>query len=164
MFSAASDMEIIWEKSSAYWFDKYTHKPEWLNKYNWQWAEEGDLFKLLGIPFGLNLNTHDIDNFLYQKIAKKKLDYRSTMELSLAGRTVICNQVLLSTLWFFITVWGGSNKILNKIRGAIRNYLWSVKEQLTRTRASWRECCLKKNYGGLGLVDPEAAKTSFLCK
>ena len=38
------------------------------------------------------------------------------------------------------------------------------KEQLTRTRVSWRECYLKKKKGGLGLVDPEAAKTSLLWK
>ena len=29
---------------------------------------------------------------------------------------------------------------------------------------SWQECCLKKKYGGLGLVDPEEAKTSLLGK
>ena len=86
------------------------------------------------------------------------------MKLSLAGRIVICNYVLLSILWFFITVWGGSNKILKKIRGAIRNYLWSGKDQLTRTRVSWKKCCLRKKDGGLGLVDPEEAKTSLLCK
>lgn len=34
MFSEASGMEINWEKSSTYWFDKYTHKPEWLTRYN----------------------------------------------------------------------------------------------------------------------------------
>ena len=142
-FSEASGMEINWDKSCPYWFDKYTHRPEWLAGYNWKWAEEGDLSKLLGTPFGLNLNTPDVDKFLYNKISKK-LDYWSTIKLSLGGRIVICNQVLLSTLWFFITVWGGSNKILTKIRGAIRNYLRSGKEQLTRTRVSWRECCLKK--------------------
>lgn len=37
-------------------------------------AEEGDLPKLSGIPFGLNLNTNDVDNFLYDTISKK-LDY-----------------------------------------------------------------------------------------
>jgi hypothetical protein len=156
-------MEINWDKSCTYWYDKYTHKPEWLAGYNWRWAEEGDLSKLLGTPFGLNLNVSDVDHFLYSKISRK-LAYWSTMKLSLAGRTLICNHVLLSTLWFFISVWGGSNKILTKIRGAIRNYLWSGKEQHSRTRVSWRECCLKKKYGGLGLVDPEAAKTSLLCK
>jgi hypothetical protein len=148
-------MEINWEKSSAYWFDKFTHKPVWLNEYGWQWTEEEDLLKLLGTPFSLNLDTKVVDQFFYGKIIKK-LEYWRTMKLSLAGRAIICNQVFLSTLWFFITVWGGSNKIL--IRGAIRNYLCSVKEQLTRTRVSWRECCMKKKYGGLDLIDPKGAK------
>ena len=86
--------------------------------------EEGDLSKFLDTPFGQNLDTKDVDQlFIYGKITKK-LDYWSTMKLLLAGRAVICNQVLLSTLWFFITVWGGSYKIISQIRGAIRNYLW----------------------------------------
>ena len=74
VFSAASGMEINWEKSSAYWFDRFTHKPEWLNEYQWQWATEGELSKLLGTPFGLNLKTLDVDQFLYGKITKK-LEY-----------------------------------------------------------------------------------------
>jgi hypothetical protein len=67
-------MEISWDKSYAYWFDKYTHKPKWLGRYNWKLAEEGDLSKLLGTLFGLNLNTKDVDHFLYNKISKK-LEY-----------------------------------------------------------------------------------------
>lgn len=39
-----------------------------------KWSEEGQLSKLLGTPFGLNLNTPDVDQFLYTKITKK-LDY-----------------------------------------------------------------------------------------
>ena len=42
--------------------------------------------------------------------------------------------------------------------------MWSGKDQLTWTRVSWQECCLKKKYVGLGLVDPEEAKTSLLYK
>ena len=101
VFYEASGMRINWEKSCAYWNDKFMHKPEWLSGYYWRWAEEGDMFKLLGTPFGLNLNIRDVDSFLYNKISKK-LDYWSTMRLSLAGRIVICNQVLLSTLWFLL--------------------------------------------------------------
>ena len=74
VFSDASGMEINWNKSCTHWFDKYTHNPEWLARYNWRWAEDGDLSKLLGTPFGLSLNKHDFDWFLYNKIYKK-LDY-----------------------------------------------------------------------------------------
>ena len=65
---------------------------------------------------------------------------------------------------FFYLRMEGSNKILGKIRGAIRNYLWSRKEQRSRTRVSRRECYLKKKYGGFRLVDPEQDNTSLLCK
>lgn len=86
------------------------------------------------------------------------------MKLFVVGPAIMCNHVLLCTLWFFISVWEGFNKILDKIRGTIRNYLWSGKDQHSWTMISWRECCLKRGFGGLGLVDPEAAKTSLLCK
>ena len=56
VFSLASGMKVNWERSCTYRFDKYTHKPEWLNEYNWQWTEEGDMSKLLWTPFRLNLN------------------------------------------------------------------------------------------------------------
>lgn len=163
VFNASSSMEINQEKSCAYWFHKYVNQPEWLKGYNWQWVEEGNLSKLPSTPFGLNLNTTDVDRFLYGKTTKK-LDYWSTMKLSLAGRVVIYNQLLLSTLWFLITVWGGSNKILRKFKGAICNYLRSRKERLTCIKVSQRECCLKKKYCGLGPENPEAAKTNLLCK
>lgn len=38
------------------------------------------------------------------------------------------------------------------------------KRELTYTRVSWKECCMKKKYNGLGLMDLEAAKTNLLCK
>ena len=69
VFSTTSSMEINWEKLYAYLLKKYTHKPEWLNGYNWKWADEGDLSQLSGTPFGVNLDIHDVDRFLYAKIA-----------------------------------------------------------------------------------------------
>ena len=36
LFSDASGMKINWEKTCAYWFDKFTHKPVWLAGYNWR--------------------------------------------------------------------------------------------------------------------------------
>jgi hypothetical protein len=34
IFSQTSGMEINWDKSYAYLFDKYMHKSEWLLRYN----------------------------------------------------------------------------------------------------------------------------------
>lgn len=67
-------MEINWDKMCAYWFDKYTHKPNWFARYNLKWAEEGKLSTFLGNLFELDLNTLDVDQFMYT-IISKKLNY-----------------------------------------------------------------------------------------
>ncbi len=84
--------------------------------YYWKWAEERDVAELLGTPFGLNLETKDVDHLFYSKF-KKKLGYWSTMKLSLTDKAAIYNQVFISTLWFYIIVWGGSDKIFSTIEG-----------------------------------------------
>jgi hypothetical protein len=68
-----------------------------LNHYQWKWAKEKNITKLLGIPFGLGLEVKDIDAFLLNKIKKKLLFWCST-HISLVGRTFIVNQILLATL------------------------------------------------------------------
>ena len=70
-FSEASGMKINWKKPSAYWYDRFTHKPEWFVSYNWIWAEKCDIYKFSGTASGLNLETKDVDQILYNKIAKK---------------------------------------------------------------------------------------------
>lgn len=70
VFSRAFGMEINWHKSCAYWIDRLTPKPTWLKQYNWPWAEENKLSKLLGTPFGLNLQILDVYQFLIKKISK----------------------------------------------------------------------------------------------
>jgi hypothetical protein len=68
-------------------------------------VKDGELIKLLGVPFGLNLNTKEVDAFLIEKLWKK-FKYYNTFHLPLIGRVVVINFVLASTLWFFIRVWG----------------------------------------------------------
>ena len=53
--------------------------------------------ELLGTPFGLNLETKDVDHLFYSKFFKK-LGYWSTMKLSLTDKAAIHNQVFISTL------------------------------------------------------------------
>ena len=50
----------------------------------WQWADEKDLSKLLGTPFGIDVDTEDIDSFLIKRV-KAKLDYWVTTKLSLVA-------------------------------------------------------------------------------
>lgn len=87
------------------------------------------------------------------------------MKLSLVGRAVIVNQVLLSTsLWFFINIWEGLGKILRKFCNNLKNFLWAGKDQRARTRVACNVCCKKKSKGDLGLMDLKLAKQNLLCK
>lgn len=94
-----------------------------------------NLSKLLGTHLDYSFNAIGVDQFPNTNDSKN-LDYLSTMKLTLAVKVIIYNHVPLSTTWFFIIVWGGSNKILRKIRGIYCNYLWFSDEQLTRLRVS----------------------------
>jgi hypothetical protein len=60
-------------------------------------SNEGDLSKLLRIPFGLNFDVKEVDEFLVEKI-HKKLKYSSVFHLPLVGRVVVVNVILASTL------------------------------------------------------------------
>jgi hypothetical protein len=119
-FAQASGLYINWEKSIAYWFTP-DPTPPWLAIFDFPWAIEHSLSKLLGTPFGLNLVIEDVDNFLLGKITKK-IDYWVNVHLSLAAKAIIVNSILLSTLWYFISIWRGSLQILRWIRSMLRDF------------------------------------------
>ena len=162
LFKSPSGLEINWSKSHAYWWSS-SRKPTCILKMGLQWAEKGDVSKLLGTPFGLDLQSEDLDNFVTRRIHAKLHQWSST-KFSLAGRALIVKQVLLSSLWFFFSLWGGTVRTLAKIKALLRNYLWSNTEHSTRTRVNWRDGCVKKKAGGLNLIDPQEGTSSLLCK
>jgi hypothetical protein len=45
-----------------------------VEKYQWKWDATGDLSKLLGTPFGLQLELQDVDQFMVNRV-KGKLKY-----------------------------------------------------------------------------------------
>ena len=53
-FGTASRLEIYWHKSMAYWCGR--GRPlGWVGIYQWKWVATSDLSKILGTPFGLQL-------------------------------------------------------------------------------------------------------------
>ncbi len=95
-----------------------------------------------------------MDNLLEKM--QHKLRYWSTTKLSQVGRKVIVNNILLSSLWYFVSVWGGTKKGVQKVNQLLKNYLWFG-------FAHNCQCCEKKE-GGLGLVDLVEAMEIMLSK
>ncbi len=42
--------------------------------FNWKWAKEGDLSKLMGFHVGFNLDMKEVDEFLIGRIIKRNCD------------------------------------------------------------------------------------------
>jgi hypothetical protein len=121
--------------------------------------------KLLGTPFGLSLEILGIDNFSYDKIKKKLTFLCSCSKSSLVDRATIVNQVLLSSLWFFVLMWRGFKTNIRRIRGLLENYLWSdIKHVVCKTVFLSTNYCVKKCYGGLGLINLETTLSTLLSK
>lgn len=67
--------------------------PEWTHRFKWQWASSTDISKLLGVPYGLDMTTQDVDSFLVSKI-DKKLFYGVTTGFNFTSRAIITNTVV----------------------------------------------------------------------
>ncbi len=45
------------------------------------------------------------------------------MELSLAGRILVANQVLLASIWYLTACWNPNPRMCCQVRGVIRNFI-----------------------------------------
>jgi len=80
---------------------------EWLNNFGIFWVPPHSLSKLLGALFGVSLEIADVESFLQLKITKK-LKYWTTKRLSLVGRAIVVNAILLLSIYYFLAIWCGS--------------------------------------------------------
>jgi hypothetical protein len=69
----------------------------------------------------MDITIEDANSFLKAKI-QKKLMYWVTVRLNSAGREVITNNVLVSSLLYFLAIWGGIADGIKRITGKIRNF------------------------------------------
>jgi hypothetical protein len=68
---------------------------------------------------------------------KGKMIASGNCNLSLAGRILVANQVLLSSLWYLASCWNPNPKMCNQIRGVVRNFIWGGKASNTRAKVKW---------------------------
>ena len=89
----------------------------------------------------------------------------SIARLSLAGRVVVANQVLLATMWYITSCWIFSRSCISQVQRLIRNFLWSGGDgSPTRAKVAWSVITLPTSRGGLGLIDPACQSRALLGK
>ena len=99
-FSHASGALINWDKSSGFWIasrDPLVNIPT----SGFTWIPHGQSIRYLGCRVGLGLNAEDMIAPLLLRL-RNKLIYWNKEKLSLAGRVVVANSVLVFDLVYSI--------------------------------------------------------------
>lgn len=105
-FCLPPGLVLNWTKSNGYWkCDSTAGRFAWRDHLGIAWAENDSVSKLLGAPFGLSLTTANVDEFLHNRL-EKKLTYWSSTKINPTGRGVVANNLLLSSMFFFLSIWG----------------------------------------------------------
>ena len=152
-FYDASGAIINWHKSVGFWVGKSV-TPTWCPDVGFRWVPKGFPVRYLGCQVGINLPLKAHIQPLLISL-RKKLIFWSSKSLSLAGRLVISNQVLLSSMWYILSSWLFSRSLLSKLQRLIRNFLWgSTDFKNVRPKVAWKTIIVSTSQGGLGLVDP----------
>ena len=100
-FSDASGAIINWHKSVGFWVGEGL-APIWCLDIGFRWIPKGSPVRYLGCQVGINLPPDAHIQPLLLPL-RKKLIFWSSKNLSLAGRLVISNKVLLSSMWYILS-------------------------------------------------------------
>jgi hypothetical protein len=84
--------------------------------------------------------------------------------LSLAGRILVANQVLLASIWYLTTCWNPNLRMCCHVRGVIKNFIWGGKDAPTRAKVKWDTLAFPTAQGGLGVTDPKSQSEALLTK
>ena len=129
----------------------------WANT-NGKWVAIGDLSKLLGTPFGFQL---ELQGFLVNRV-KRKLKYGAPRTCHLQGEPSS-----LTKFWchpYGILLWCGHvrKKFLRRIKTLVHNYLWIGSESTTIARVNWYNCTMPKKVECLSLILPKNAMKGLM--
>ncbi len=163
IFCKAFGAKVNWNKIAAIWASKREKDWEWGQEVGLQWVPEGKGVKYLGIQVGFHLPPEANFSKLVTALKGKLINW-STCRLSLAGRILVANQVLLASMWYMAAAWNPNPAMCSQIRGIVRNFIWSEKASNARAKVKWETLVLPTAQGGLGIIDPKVQSEAFLAK
>ena len=163
-FSAASGAKLNLHKSVGLWLASRPRPWQWGEDAGLKWLEKGEVTRYLGYPFGIDIPQKEKDAKMMSQIRKHLLRW-SANKLSLAGRIMVSNQVVLSSIWYLASCTDFSGKSLKLARAVVRNYMWSGKlNTRARARVKWSTAVLPIVRGGVKILDPEWQTSALLVK
>ena len=163
-FGSASGAKLNLHKSVGLWVAHTPRSWAWGEAEGLKWLQPGEVTRYLGYPFGLNIAQQEKDNKMLGQI-RKHLNRWAEHKLSLAGRIMVANQVILSSIWYLASCMDFSVQALTLVRATVRNYMWSGKKATrTRARVKWSTAVLPIVRGGVKIIDPQWQASALLVK
>jgi hypothetical protein len=164
IFCVASGLVINWLKSNAYWkCSDLGPRPPWTDRLGLQWVDQHNISNMLGTAFGLSLDSGDMDKFLQTRV-DKSLQHWTTTKINYTGRRAVVNNILLSSLLYFLSIWGGTQKGIDRIKTKLTNYLWSGSTNNSHVKIRWSQYCQSRDMGGINLINPKDALVALMSK
>jgi hypothetical protein len=120
LFCLAFKAKVNWGKSqfTAIWASKEKKEWVWGQEIGLRCILEGQGVRYLGIKIGFRLPIEA--NFEKLMLALKgKIITWGKCNLFLAGRILVTNQVLLSSMWYLVACWNSNPRMCNQIIGMV---------------------------------------------
>lgn len=144
VFGAASGLFCVWEQTKVAFIPEGPPPPEFY-LLPWAWEETVNAMPSLGYPIAGSFSNSRMEGIVQGKLSSSIAKYRDK-HLSLSARVVVANSLILSTLWYLLTLWAGDLAFLTKLQKQIDLFVWAGKSRVNRQTAT--QC---KTRGGLGL-------------
>ncbi len=95
---------------------------------------------------------------------KGKLINWSHSNLSLAGRILVANKVLLASMWYLAASWNPNPRMCSQVCGGGKELYLGGKAAPSRAKVKWDTLTLPIAKGGLGIIDPKTQSEALLTK
>ena len=155
LYEKAPSSKINLCKSQALWAGGYKNRFD--KPGNMEWSNFS--IKI----FGINIDDFIADNTNWDKISvniAKRIHIRNRVRLSLRGKKLIINQLLLSKLWYIGQIYTVQKYIKREIENRIYDFLWEGKKICPPRHLVQ----LPIGRGGLGILDIDAQLNSLKIK
>jgi hypothetical protein len=121
-------------------------------------------FSYLGLPVGANPRPGSTCEPVVERL-RKRLRSWGNRYVSLGGRIVLINSVLNSIPIFYLSYLKMLKGVIKKIVRIQREFLWGgIKGGKKISWVKWKEVCLPRGQGGLGVRDVGKVNSSLLIK
>ena len=163
IFGESSGLEINTSKSSIFFAGVSEDTKQAILSLS-QYTEGSFPFKYLGVPLSPHRLLASQFSPLIHRLESAIQNWMGKY-LSYAGRLELIKSVLHGMVQFWISIFPIPAVVISKITSLCRNFLWT--DTMIRSKSAlvaWKQVCLPKDEGGLGIHDIKARNDSFFAK